>query len=67
MRHCASAQFFKVLLFKSLLPRQASSEQTVADEDSGLPATQSSIGGSFATLPTQGGAMLNHPGLIDVI
>ena len=33
----------------------------------GAVFNHSSIGGSFATLITQGGATLNHPGLIEVI
>ena len=33
----------------------------------GVAFNHSSIGGSFATLPTQGGPTLNRPGLIEVI
>ena len=66
MRACPkSAVFLALFSISSLAPAEIDSGG--GQSSAGALFNHSSIGESFVTLPTQGGAALSHPGLIEVI
>jgi len=64
-RYPRSLPILALLAIQSLAPAEIDSGG--GKSSGGAFNNHSSIGASFATLPTQGGATLNHPGLIEVI
>jgi len=61
------ARFIILALFAAQSLSPAEIDSGGGKSSGGAFCNHSSIGGPFATLTTQGGATLNHPGLIEVI